>query len=221
MAKLRKWVAYRTVERPYTRWSKVRKKAFVKSRPGKKVIKFDMGDLKGGKAQFPLKLQLISRDLVQVRANAIEAARITALKLLESNLGRGGFYFKINMVPHHVIRENALAAGAGADRLSTGMKHSFGKTIGTAARVEKGKVLMELYLPEDKEALGRQALNKSSKKLPLRTTVQGFKVKAKKLTAEELARKEKEEVKMKAQDAVKAAKEAEKAEAKAAAAKKE
>lgn len=216
MAKLRKWVAYRTVERPYTRWSKARKKAFVKSRPGKKVIKFDMGDLKGGKDQFPLRLQLISKDLVQVRANAIEAARITALKLLEASLGRGGFYFKINMVPHHVLRENALAAGAGADRLSTGMKHSFGKTIGTAARVEIGKVLMELYLPEDKEALGRAALNKSSKKLPIRTTVQSQKMVAKELTAEELARKEKEELKRKAQDAAKAAKDAEKAELKAA-----
>ena len=52
---------------------------------------------------------------------------------------------QIKCFPHHVIRENALAAGAGADRLSTGMKHSFGKTIGTAARVFEGKVLIALY----------------------------------------------------------------------------
>ncbi len=32
MAKLRKWCAYRTLERPYTRFSKYRKKGFVKSR---------------------------------------------------------------------------------------------------------------------------------------------------------------------------------------------
>ena len=60
MAKLRKWSAYRKVERPYTRWSKARKKAFVKSRPGKKVIKFDMGDTTGGFNQFPIILQLVS-----------------------------------------------------------------------------------------------------------------------------------------------------------------
>ena len=116
MGKLRKWVAYRHVERPYTRWSKSRKKAFVKSRPGKKVIKFDMGDLVGGPDQFTLKLQLISRDRVQVRANAIEAARITSLRPLEAQLGRAGFYYRIMMHPHHVLRENPLAAGAGADR---------------------------------------------------------------------------------------------------------
>lgn len=172
MAKLRKWVAYRKVERPYTRWSKVRSKAFVKSRPGKKVIKFDMGDLKGGTDQFPLRLKLISKDLAQIRTNAIEAARTTALKRLEKELGRGRFYFRINMYPHQVIRENPLAAGAGADRLSTGMKHSFGKIIGTAAQVQEGKVLMEIYLPElTQEDWGRKVLSLASKKLPVRTTI--------------------------------------------------
>lgn len=171
MAKLRKWIAYRKVERPYTRYSKVRKKAFVKSRPGKKVIKYDMGDLKGGDTQFNLKLQLLSKDKAQIRTNAIEAGRISALKGLERDLGRKGFYFKILVVPHHALRENALAAGAGADRLSTGMKHSFGKIIGTAAQVDEGKVLMELSLPKEKELFGRKCLKKAAKKLPVRSTV--------------------------------------------------
>jgi len=207
MAKLRKWIAYRKVERPYTRWSKSRKKAFVKSRPGKKVIKFDMGDLVGGADQFDLKLQLISRDLAQVRANAIEAARITSLRPLEAQLGRAGFYFKVLMHPHHVIRENPLAAGAGADRLSTGMSHAFGKTIATAAQVEEGKVLMELCLPKEKEALGRLALSKASKKLPVKTTIRDEIRVAKILSAEEMEHKLAAARKMKAQDDAAKAKE--------------
>lgn len=172
MAKLRKWVAYRKIERSYTRYSKVRGKAFVKSRPGKKVIKFDMGDLKGGQDQFDLTLQLISKDAAQIRTNAIEAARVSALKLLEKTFGRQGFYFRIQAVPHHAIRENPLAAGAGADRLSTGMKHSFGKIIGTAAQVEEGKVLMTVSLPKQHEAVARTALKRASQKLPVRITIQ-------------------------------------------------
>jgi len=171
MAKLRKWCAYRTIERPYTRFSKYRKKAFVKSRPGKKVIKFDMGDVKGGKNQFPVVLKLLSKEVGLARANAIEAARITALRGLERKFGRLGFYFQIKMVPHHAIRENPLAAGAGADRLSTGMKHSFGKIIGTAARIEPKKILMEIYVTTEGEAEGRAALKRASKKLPLRTMI--------------------------------------------------
>jgi len=171
MAKLRKWCAYRTIERPYTRFSKYRKKAFVKARPGKKIIKFDMGDVKGGFEKFEFVYELVSKELTNVRSNAIEAARITALKKLEKKLGRFGFYFRIKMVPHHALRENPLAAGAGADRLSTGMKHSFGKIIGTAARIEVGKVLMEIYVNKDGEEVARLALKSAYKKLPIRTTI--------------------------------------------------
>jgi len=172
MAKLRKWVAYRTLERPYTRFSKFRKKAYVKARPGKTIIKYDMGNLKAGANSFPFVLKMISKDDVQIRTNSIEAARISILRRIEERYGKNGFYFRIKAVPHHVIRENPLAAGAGADRLSTGMKHSFSKTIGTAARVIKGKVLMELYLNEGAEELGRKALRIGSSKLTVKTTIQ-------------------------------------------------
>ena len=201
MAKLRKWSAYRKIERPYTRWSKVRKKGFVKSRPGKKVIKFDMGDIIGGYKQFDTHLTLVSKDLGQIRTNAIEASRITGLKKLESRLGRMGFYFRIRAVPHQVIRENPLAAGAGADRLSTGMKHSFGKIIGTACQVQKGKVIYDLYVPREHESLAREILKKMSKKLPVRTTVKCEYVKAIELTEEEkAARDAKEAARMEAKE---------------------
>ena len=173
MAKLRKWCAYRTLERPYTRFSKYRKKGFVKSRPGKKVIKFEMGNLSCDRDKtFPVKLALISKDGAQVRTNSIEAARVVVTRRVEKAYGRLGFYFRIKSVPHQSIRENPLAAGAGADRLSTGMKHSFGKIIGTAARVFPGDTIMELYLPEGGEALGRDAFRVVSSKLTVRTTTQ-------------------------------------------------
>ncbi len=185
MAKLRKWCAYRTIERPYTRFSKYRKKAFVKARPGKKIIKFDMGDLKNGYSQFSLCLKLISKETRSIRTNAIESARIVALKKLEGKLGRFGFYFRIKMHAHHAIRENPLAAGAGADRLSTGMKHSFGKIIAMAARIDEGKVLMEIYVPKEEEEVARLALKSASRKLPVKTTIQTEVLKVKKLTQEQ------------------------------------
>jgi ribosomal protein L16/L10AE len=89
-------------------------------------------------------------------------------------------------VPHHTLRENPLAAGAGADRLSTGMKHSFGKTIGTACQVHKGKVIFELFLPAGEEIFGREALRVGSSKLTLRTTTHSTIQKVKKLTKAEL-----------------------------------
>lgn len=218
MAKLRKWAAYRKVERPYTRWSRVRSKAFVKSRPGKKIIKYDMGDLKGGMNQFPIRLRMVSLDLAQVRTNALEAARTAALKRLEKKFGRLGFYFQIRTVPHQAIRENPLAAGAGADRLSTGMKHAFGKIIGTAAHVEKGKVIMEIAVSDGNELFGREVLNVAAKKLPVRVTIQGEYIKPKTLSAEEQLAKQERFEKAAKQDAAQREKEA--AEKEAATAKK-
>lgn len=201
MAKLRKWCAYRTIERPYTRFSKYRKKAFVKARPGKKVIKFDMGDLSGGSYQFPITLKLVSKEVGLARSNAIEAARLVALRRVEKPLGRLGFYFKVLMYPHHSIRENPLAAGAGADRLSTGMKHSFGKIIGTAARIEPDKVLLEISLPLEHEALAREALKAASKKLPLRTRIEMVRNVVVELTEEELLQQHLSQAKFDLQDA--------------------
>jgi large subunit ribosomal protein L10e len=190
MAKLRKWCAYKKVERPYTRWSKVRKKAFVKSRPGKKVIKYNMGDIILGDEQFPIHLTLVSKDLAQIRTNAIEASRITGLKRLETKLGRKGFYFRIRAVPHQMVRENPLAAGAGADRLSTGMKHSFGKIIGTSCQVKEGKIIYDIFLPKGQEEFGRSVLKLMSKKLPIRTRIEVDYRKVVALTEEEIAHRE-------------------------------
>jgi len=201
MAKLRKWCAYRTIERPYTRFSKYRKKAFVRARPGKKVIKFDMGNIKADKESFPVCVSLISKELTNVRSNAIEASRITALKRLEGKLGRLGFVFKILMVPHHAIRENPLAAGAGADRLSTGMKHSFGKIIAMAARIEAKKVLMQVWVYAEGEAIARDALKAASKKLPIRCTIQTETHKVQELTEEQILKNQLEEAKYSLQDA--------------------
>lgn len=81
------------------------------------------------------------------------------------------------------------------------MKHSFGKTIGTAARIFAGKVLAELYLPEGQEAIGRRALRIGSSKLPVKVTIQSSIKKVKALSEEELMQNKAEESKYAVKDA--------------------
>ncbi|MCD6464262.1 hypothetical protein J7L02_01935 [Candidatus Woesearchaeota archaeon] len=76
MARLRKGVAYRNIERPYTRKSKVTQKSFIKGAPPVKISRFIMGD---HKAKFPVIVKLISRDDVQIRQEALEADCAKAL----------------------------------------------------------------------------------------------------------------------------------------------
>merc|ERR1712170_336517 len=46
--------------------------------------------------------------------------------------------------PYHVLRANKMLSCAGADRLSSGMRHSYGKPIGVAARVDIGQILLSV-----------------------------------------------------------------------------
>jgi large subunit ribosomal protein L10e len=59
-----------------------------------------------------------------------------------------------------------LASGAGADRLSTGMAHSFGKPIGIAAQVSKGQAVFSINTTKANTNLARAALKSASYKLP-------------------------------------------------------
>jgi len=163
MVKLRKGVAYRSVQNPYTRKSKYRKKSFVRSIPTNKVVKFDMGDLQ---TDFPVQILLKSKQDVQLRHNCLESARKTALKLLETKLGKLNFRLKIRVYPHHILRENSLASGAGADRMSTGMKAAFGKAVGIAARVFTDQPVMEVAIKTEHRPEGILALKRAYKKLP-------------------------------------------------------
>jgi large subunit ribosomal protein L10e len=163
MARLRKFKAYQRLERPYTRISKYNKKNFVRGGyPHMKVIKFDMGNIKG---EFDTVLRLNSTRAMNVRHNALEAARITSNKMLDTRIPKN-YHLKIKTYPFHILRENPLASGAGADRMSTGMKKSFGKIIGSAARLKEGQTIIELRLNKANIRLGKEALKRASKKMP-------------------------------------------------------
>jgi len=164
MAKKRKFCAYRTLKRPYTRKSKFRKKSFVRASPVTKIVRFDMGNKK--KTDWGYSIQLISKADLNIRDNAIESARQIINKHFETQIGTENYHLRIKAYPHHMLRENPLASGAGADRMSTGMKMSFGKVIGIAARIKKGKALLEIET--DKEFLDKanEGIKKAVHRLP-------------------------------------------------------
>jgi len=166
MASLRPAKCYRKIERPNTRQSKRRpRKSYVKGVPYPKISKYVVGN-KNKKDEFTVRAFLINQKPVQIRHNALEAIRIGVNKQLEKGCGKDMYYFRIFPFPHHVMRENPLATGAGADRFQTGMRKAFGKPIGLAAQVFPGQKLVEARAPEGKELAVKKALKLASKKLP-------------------------------------------------------
>lgn len=161
---LRPGKCYRKHQRPYTRQSThVPKKGYVKGVPKPKITEFELGT----KGSYDNSVFLIAKRDVQIRHNALEAARVCAVQTMEKNLGKTAkFFFKVRVYPHHVLRENAMATGAGADRFQQGMRMSFGNPIGTAARVHAGQKIMEMQVNKDSITIAKQALKQASYKLP-------------------------------------------------------
>jgi large subunit ribosomal protein L10e len=168
MAKLKKGVAYRKIERPYTRYSKYKKKAFIRTVPNVKIVRFDMGNLQ---KEFDVQLDLIVTKPLQIRQESIESCRQSTNRSLEKVVGKQNYHMKIRVYPFHILRENPLAQGAGADRFSTGMAHPFGKVVGRAAQVESGQPLLSVYTTKDNLKTCTAAIKKGTYKLPCRCMI--------------------------------------------------
>lgn len=131
--------------------------------PAPRITQFDLGN---PRADFPLKITLIGEESCQIRHNALEAARIAAVRLLNKKVGPVNYHLKIRIYPNNVLRENKQATGAGADRVSDGMRKAFGKAVGTAARVCVGQSLITVSTTKVYFKVAKEALKRASMKLP-------------------------------------------------------
>jgi len=168
MVGLRPFSCYRTVKRAYTRKSKYRSKGFIKAVPVSKIVKFNFGNLK---KDFPKTVNLLSKQRIQIRHNAIESARVTVVRHLNKTIGRN-YHFQIRIYPHHVLRENKMITGAGADRMQTGMQHAFGKAMGLAAQVKIKQALFTVHVDKDDVEHARKALQSCAYKLPCKCGIE-------------------------------------------------
>ena len=131
--------------------------------PNSRISQFDMGNLS---AEFPVKLTLRCKNRVQIRHTSLEAGRIAANRILTKDAGIANYHLKLRAFPHVVLRENKLATGAGADRVSSGMRLAFGKTVGTAARLECNQAIMTVTCTPTAFKAAKLALWKASMKFP-------------------------------------------------------
>jgi len=159
----------RKLERPWTRVSKKKpRKSYVVGVPYSKIHIFEMGN---PDKKYDTQMLLVVDHSVQIRDNALESSRVVTNKFLERKIP-DNYFFKILVFPHHVLREHSLATGAGADRFSSGMRKAFGKPSGRAARVMKGQKIMSLKLDKKNVDVGRLALKRASKKLPVHCKIE-------------------------------------------------
>lgn len=159
----------RTMREPRRAWSRTAKrvasKAFVKGVPDARIHMFEMGSA-SKKDQFEIQIDLVSQSHVQIRDNALESARVSANKLFEKKILPENYFFKVRVYPHQCLREHSMLTGAGADRLSDGMRLSFGRPSGRAAVVTEGQAVMTVYTMKKFREDGWKGLERAAKKIP-------------------------------------------------------
>ncbi len=149
---------YRAVKgQAYTR------KKFAKGFPPPKITKFTMGDTKG---TFDIEAKLVALKRAQIRHSALEAARVATNRLLMEKLVND-YLMLVHPYPHVILRENKMIFGAHADRLQQGMRKSFGKAIGTAARIEPNQTIITVRVKANAMETAKESLKRGSAKLPI------------------------------------------------------
>jgi large subunit ribosomal protein L10e len=143
-------------------------KQFAPGAPNPKVARFTTGK---SRPDYDATVLLISEGRVQIRHNALEAARVAANKKL-ALVGEENYFLKVVTYPHIILRENKMIATAGADRLQEGMRKAFGKPIGLAARVGIGDVVLELSVKAENLEKAKASMKAASAKLPMKTRVE-------------------------------------------------
>lgn len=153
------------------------KKAYPKSRfnrgvPDSKIQIFDLGKRKGGVLEFPVLINCISHERENISAEALEAARVCANKYMVKHAGKDGFHMRIRVQPFHVLRINKMLSCAGADRLQTGMRGSFGKPYGRAARVVFNQPIISIRTKAGFKDMAIEALRRAKNKFPGKQSIQ-------------------------------------------------
>jgi large subunit ribosomal protein L10e len=139
------------------------RREFVKGFPAPKITKFTMGDTK---TKFAYEARLIAMEQAQIRHNSLEAARVASNRILMDKLVNN-YFLRVLPYPHTILRENKMIFGAHADRLQQGMRASFGKPIGTAARIRANQPIIIIGVNAEGVEAAKEALKRGSAKLPI------------------------------------------------------
>jgi len=137
---------------------------YIKKIPQKRLVRTTIGNNTLVLDALPRYEFTIDRAM-QITDSCLEAVRRKIVIYLTKGVGKENFYGQFTSVPHIILRHNKMASGAGADRLSSGMRHAFGKAVGKAIRKKKGDTIFYVHAPTRKEHVIRSVIKRINSKM--------------------------------------------------------
>jgi len=168
MASRRPWHCYaKWSRRPFQyKRSSNRRREYARGGAQSKIVRFWGGDKSIPWENWELVVGLKVNKQIQISSNALEAVRITVNSALQKTLGRTNFRFRVRPKPFQKYRENRMLAFAGADRVQSGMRNSFGRSTGVCARVRAGSIILDVGTSLKDLNVVRDRLRVASMKIP-------------------------------------------------------
>jgi large subunit ribosomal protein L10e len=146
MASRRPWRCYSSwSRRPYQhKRSANHRREYARGGSQSKIVRFWGGNKAIPWEDWELVVGLRVNRQIQISSNALEAIRITINSALQNKIGRVNYRFRVRPKPFQKYRENRMLAFAGADRVQSGMRNSFGRSTGVCARVRAGSIVCDV-----------------------------------------------------------------------------
>ena len=136
---------------------------YIHGAPQPRITKFTMGRYS---EDYDVEVHLKAKQRVLIRDRALESLRVNVNRQLQKRVGGNNYYFIIQVYPHHVLRENKMMTGAGADRLQEGMRRAFGKPVGRAAKLEPGQTVLRVLTYKNYIDVIKNILSSVKSKVP-------------------------------------------------------
>ncbi|KKK41736.1 MAG: 50S ribosomal protein L10e [Candidatus Lokiarchaeum sp. GC14_75] len=179
VANKRPWHCYsKWTRRAYQhKRSKNHRREYARGGAQSKIVRFWGGNKETPWNEWELVVGLKVNRQIQISSNSLEAIRITINSGLQKTLGRQNFRLRIRPKPFQKFRENRMLAFAGADRVQSGMRNSFGRSTGVCARVRAGQIIVDVGIQLKNLAIVRDRLRIASMKIssPCQTVVLEYK----------------------------------------------
>ncbi|MFX0007189.1 MAG: 50S ribosomal protein L16 [Promethearchaeota archaeon] len=146
MAHKRPWHCYSSwSRRPFQyKRSSNRRREYARGGSQSKIQRYWGGNTNEAWEDWELVIGLKANNQVQISSNTLEAIRVTINGVLQRKLGRQNYRLRIRPKPFQKYRENRMLAFAGADRVQSGMRNSFGRSTGVCARIRAGQVVADV-----------------------------------------------------------------------------
>lgn len=137
---------------------------YARGTPSPKIRMFEMGT---PSLDCNYEVSLNAKSNFAISGGSLESIRVNVNRELTEKLSISKYYFKIPVYPHTIVRKSKWLAFAGADRISKGMRLSFGKPKFRAASVKRGQTIAFVRVAErDDVEVVRKAFKKVLPKIP-------------------------------------------------------